>query len=67
MPTQTYSVPNISCGHCVDTIKRELGEAEGIISVAVDQQEKRVTVNYEAPASPQSIVSLLTEINFPPH
>ena len=33
MATETFSVPNISCGHCVMTIERELGELEGVSSV----------------------------------
>ena len=44
MTTLTISVPDISCGHCVMNIKRELGELEGIDSVSGDPETKRVTV-----------------------
>ena len=33
MTAKTFKVPNISCGHCVMTIQREVGELEGIVSV----------------------------------
>ena len=32
MKTITYHIPAISCGHCVHTIKMELGELPGIQS-----------------------------------
>ena len=66
MESKTFSVPNISCGHCVMTIKRELGELEGVANVTADAETKKVTVEWEAPATWDNIKSLLTEINYPP-
>ncbi len=65
MATKTFNVPNISCGHCVMTIKRELGELAGVTSVEGDVDAKTVTVVWDAPASEESIKSLLAEINYP--
>ncbi len=31
MTTVTYSIPNISCGHCVHTIQSELSELSGVL------------------------------------
>ncbi len=61
----TYTVPNISCGHCVHTIKMELGEVAGIKNVDADAQSKMVTVTYEPPATPEIIEGVLAEINYP--
>ena len=66
MTTKTFRVPNISCNHCVMTIKRELGELEGVVSVNGDVEAKTVTVEWESPAAWDSINSLLTEINYSP-
>ena len=66
MTTKTFRVPNISCNHCVMTIKRELGELEGVVSVNGDVEAKTVTVEWESPATWDSINSLLTEINYSP-
>lgn len=66
MTTVTYQVPNISCGHCVHTIQMELGELEGIKVVKAEQADQSVYVEYEDPATEDKIVSLLTEINYPP-
>ncbi|MCP4350003.1 MAG: heavy-metal-associated domain-containing protein [Desulfobacterales bacterium] len=30
METKTLFIPNISCGHCVMSVKNELGEIEGV-------------------------------------
>ena len=65
MTSKTFNVPNISCGHCVMTIKRELTELEGIASVEADAGTKNVTVEWDAPATWDSIKSLLNEINYP--
>ena len=66
MMDKTFRVPNISCGHCVMTIKRELGELAGVESVAADADSKTVTVEWDSPATWESIRSLLTEINYAP-
>ena len=66
MTSKTFNVPNISCGHCVMTIKREVSEMEGVSNVTADAATKAVTVEWEAPATWDGIRSLLTEINYPP-
>ncbi len=65
MDTRTYLVPNISCGHCVHTIQAELAELAGVRHVEVDQAEKRVAVNFDPPATDESIRRLLGEIDYP--
>jgi copper chaperone len=65
MTTITYSVPNISCHHCVHTINTELAELPGVQTVAADLPTKTVKVSYAAPASPEKIEELLAEIDYP--
>ena len=67
MATKTFKVPNISCGHCVMTIQREVGELHGVTAVKADQTSKMVTVEWqEPPANWEAIRTLLQEINYPP-
>ena len=66
MTSKTFHVPNISCHHCVMTIKRELGELDGVAGVTGDVETKSVTVEWDSPATWDSIKSLLAEINYPP-
>ena len=65
MNTVTYTIPNISCKHCVHTIKTEVGDMKGIWSVEADVQTKQATISFEEPASEEAIKSLLAEINYP--
>ncbi len=65
MNTVTYTIPAINCGHCVHTIKMELSDLDGVKSVEGDQAAKTVTVEYDAPATEETIKSLLKEINYP--
>ncbi|MCJ7570104.1 MAG: heavy-metal-associated domain-containing protein [Anaerolineales bacterium] len=66
MSTVSYEVPGISCGHCTHTIQTEVGQLEGVSSVEASQSDKRVTVEFELPATEEKILGLLTEINYPP-
>jgi len=65
MQTVTYEVPGIHCNHCVHTIKMELSEMDGVQAVDANAEAKKVTVEFDAPASPEKIESLLAEINYP--
>jgi copper chaperone CopZ len=62
----TFSVPNISCGHCVETIRRELSEMEGVTRVEPSAATRTVEVEFEPPATTESLAALLTEINYAP-
>jgi copper chaperone len=39
-----YSVPGVSCEHCVGAVTGEVEQVEGVESVVVDLESKRVTV-----------------------
>ena len=65
MTTVTYSVPNISCGHCVHTIQMEVSDMDGVESVVASADTKQVEIVFDAPADEESIKSLLAEINYP--
>ncbi len=65
MTTVTYSVPSISCGHCVHTIQTEVGEMDGVDSVVASAETKQVEIVFDVPADENAIKSLMTEINFP--
>ena len=65
MKTVTYTIPNISCMHCVHTIKTEVGDLNGVKSVEANAQTKQATITYEEPATEEKIKAVLTEINYP--
>ena len=65
MDKKTFSIPNISCGHCVAAIKNELGELDGVKMVAGDPESKSIDVQWEAPITEDKIRETLKEINYP--
>lgn len=67
MTSKTVNVPGISCGHCVTTIEREVGELEGVGSVKAEQATRTVTVSWDPEATQwDAIQDLMKEINYPP-
>ncbi len=65
MKTVTYTIPNISCNHCVHTIKTELSDLAGVQSVDADAASKQATFTFDAPATEAKIKETLAEINYP--
>ncbi len=65
MTTLTLTIPNISCAHCVHTIKTELGDLAGVKQVQGDVATKVVTIGYDDPATREKIEALLAEIDYP--
>ncbi len=65
--TKTVSVPGISCGHCVATIQRELGELTGVTQVQAEETARTVTVSWDPETTNwDAIGDLLREIDFAP-
>lgn len=65
MEKQRFSIPNITCGHCVMTIKNELRELEGVKAVEGNPENRSIEVEWESPATLETIKDLLKEINYP--
>lgn len=65
MATVKFSVPNISCGHCVKTIQNEVSELDGVKSVVAHADTKAVEIVFDLPADEEKLKSLLAEINYP--
>ena len=67
MQEKTVNVPTISCGHCVSTIEREVGELDGVSSVAADQGSRNVKISWDPDTTDWVVIEdLMKEINFPP-
>jgi copper chaperone len=45
MSTLTYSVPGMTCGHCVNAVTSELTAVAGVTDVSVDLATKLVVVS----------------------
>ena len=56
-----FSVPEISCGHCKDTIESTLNNVESIESVSVDIEKKSVEVISSSDLDMMNVSQLLDE------
>jgi copper chaperone len=60
--TRTYQVPDISCGHCRDSIESTLTEVDGVTRVEVDIDSREVHV--EGSVDDETVVGALDEIGY---
>ena len=65
MEKQSFQISNISCGHCVAAIQKELNDLEGIVRIEGDPSTKCVSVEWELPATKTRIKEELSEIGYP--
>ncbi len=61
MTTETISVPEIHCGHCVSSIEGALRPMDGVADVSVDLASTSVKVTFDAPAQLDQIVAAIEE------
>lgn len=66
MEQKTFKVPNVGCNGCVNTIKGELQAVAGVKTVNGEVASKMITVEYDAPATWDKIVTALKEIDYAP-
>jgi len=67
MEEKTVHIPFISCGHCVTTVRREIGKLEGVTSVEGNEKTKMVTIRWTSPATWEKISATLKEVGYPAH
>ena len=65
--TLTRTAPDISCDHCANAITGALSALVGVASVAVNVEERRVDVDYDAAlTTTDQIDAALEEEGYPP-
>ena len=62
---KTFIVPNISCGHCVNSIIDELNEIDNVQRVEGNAEQKTITVEWSLPLNEEEIRNVLKTINYP--
>ena len=65
MEDRKFKIPTISCGHCIRTIKQELGEIDGVSDVDGNEETREVKVAWDSPATLEKILATLRDINYP--
>jgi copper chaperone len=65
METMTLNIPNISCHHCIMTIKRESGYVSGVEFLSGDIDGKTATFEVESTTALESLKETLAEAGYP--
>jgi copper chaperone len=60
----TYAVTGMSCGHCVATLTRVIGELDGVTGVDVELDTGRVTVGATADPDDTAIAEVVDEAGY---
>ena len=63
---KTFTIPNISCEHCLKSIDRELKYVDGVDYIDGNVEAKTVLVEYSDDAALDRARSALAEANYPP-
>lgn len=64
--TKTYSVPDVSCGHCKMAIERAVGAMDGVDRVEVDVERKSVSIDFdETVTNEEAILATMKEEGYP--
>jgi copper chaperone len=62
----TVTAPDISCGHCVASVKNAVGSLPGVASVEADETTKQVRVEFDpGRVSVSQIEAALDEAGYP--
>lgn len=62
----TYSVPDVSCGHCKSAIESALQPLEGVQRAAVDIDSRSVAVTYDdASVTDEQIRAAIESAGYP--
>ncbi|GAA3196699.1 heavy-metal-associated domain-containing protein [Rhodococcus erythropolis] len=64
MTTAEYTVSGMTCGHCVGSVKEEIGNIAGVTAVDVELASGRVVVTSDAPVSAADVVAAVDEAGY---
>jgi len=62
--TGTYTVSGMTCGHCVSSVREEIGEIDGVTSVEVDLGSGQVDVAAERPLDTAAVRTAVQEAGY---
>ncbi|MEU6790671.1 copper ion binding protein [Nonomuraea wenchangensis] len=62
--TATYTVKGMTCGHCVSSVKEEVGEIAGVTSVEVELESGLLTVSSDEPVEQARIAAAVEEAGY---
>jgi copper chaperone len=62
--TTTYTVTGMTCDHCVNAVRTELGALPGVTDVQVDLAAGTATVTSDQPLDPRAVRAAVDEAGY---
>jgi copper chaperone len=62
--TTVYNVAGMTCGHCVDSVKQEVGQIAGVTRVDADLASGQVTVSSDGPVDDALVRDAVEEAGY---
>jgi copper chaperone len=62
--TSTWTVTGMTCGHCVASVREEIGEIDGVESVDVVLETGEVTVTSAGPVDREAVAAAVDEAGY---
>lgn len=59
-----FTVPSMSCQHCVNAITKEVSQLDGVQNVNIDLNTKRVKVQTSEQVSTDEVVNAIKEAGY---
>ncbi|MFD6450559.1 MULTISPECIES: heavy-metal-associated domain-containing protein [unclassified Nocardia] len=64
MATTTYTVTGMTCGHCVSSVKQEIGKIDGVTGVEVDLASGLVRVDSSGELADADVAAAVDEAGY---
>ncbi|PKV79701.1 heavy-metal-associated domain-containing protein [Nocardia fluminea] len=64
MATTTYTVTGMTCGHCVSSVKQEIGKIDGVTGVDVDLASGLVRVDSAGELADTDVAAAVDEAGY---
>lgn len=64
MTNSSYTVTGMSCGHCAQAIRAEVGKLDGVTNVAVDVAGGLLTIESGAPVPADAVLAAVDEAGY---
>ena len=64
MPTSEYQVTGMTCAHCENSIREEVGQIAGVDRIEVSAGSGRLVVTSSAPISDSAVLAAVDEAGY---
>ncbi|BAH55739.1 MULTISPECIES: heavy-metal-associated domain-containing protein [Rhodococcus] len=64
MSTTTATVTGMTCGHCVSSVREEIGSIPGVTGVDVDLASDRVDIDSDTPIEQEALAQAVDEAGY---